>query len=57
MTEFIHAKYLKNLTKSTSDMVEIGQLDVKFDLWPHATRKQEFSKIWNIAQIEGLNWF
>ena len=38
-------------------MAEMAQIGAKFDLWPHATRKQEFSEIWHIAQIEGLNWF
>ena len=38
-------------------MAEIALIGAKFDLWPHATRKQEFSEIQHINQIEGLNWF
>ena len=38
-------------------MVKSVPNDQKSDLWPLANRKQEFLKVWHLAQFEVLNWF
>ena len=55
MTKNIHAKYQEIWWTNTGDLVEKAQIRAKFDLWPLATHKQEFSGILRMAQIEGLN--
>ena len=54
MNQNIFAKCQEIRWNNTGDMAEKAQIGAKFDLWPLATRKQEFSGIWHMAQIEGL---
>ena len=38
-------------------MAKLVQIGEKFDLWPVATREQEFLEIWHLDQFESFNWF
>ena len=56
MTKLVHAKNLKNRTNRTWDMAKLVQIGEKFDLWPVATREQEFLEIWHLGHFEFFNW-